>query len=69
MELIKGGGEVTRMLGHLRNSAMGIVDKKIAILFMHSNNVRNWLQAEMNVDNMVSQIIFDASSLARARSN
>ena len=48
---------------------MGIVDKKIAILFMHSNNVRNWLQAEMNVANMVSQIIFDASSLARARSN
>lgn len=48
---------------------MGNVDEKIAVLFMHSNNVRNWIPAGINVDNMLSQITSDVSSLARVRNN
>ncbi|HEY7571308.1 MAG TPA: hypothetical protein VH796_08065 [Nitrososphaeraceae archaeon] len=69
IELHKSRGQVGRMLRYLRNSAMGNVDEKIAVLFMHSNGVPNWIRMGINVDNMISQMSSDLSSLARVRNN
>ena len=41
-EMRKGWGQVSKMLGYLRNSSMGNVDEKTAVLYMHTNNVRTW---------------------------
>ena len=51
---LRSRGQVSRMLKYLRNSAMGNVDEKIAVLFMHSNNVRNWIPDGINIDNIIS---------------
>jgi hypothetical protein len=69
IELRRNRGQVSKMLRYLRNSAMGNVDEKIAVLFMHSNNVRNWNAIGINIDNMISQITSDVSSIARVRRN
>jgi hypothetical protein len=68
-EIRKGRGQVGRMLGYLSNSTMGNVDEKVAVLYSHANNVRNWRLAGINADLMVSQISSDMSSIARIRNN
>jgi hypothetical protein len=55
------------MLDYLKNSAMGNVDEKIAVLYSHVNNVKYWRTSGMDVDSMISHISNDISSIARIR--
>ena len=41
LEMRRGRGQVEGMLDYLKNSAMGNVDEKIAVLCMHANDVKN----------------------------
>jgi len=68
-ELRRGRGQVGRMLSYLRNSAMGNVDEKIAVLYGHANNVRHWRTMGIDVNLMISQISSDMSSIARVKTN
>ena len=67
LEMRRGRGQVEGMLDYLKNSVMGNVDEKIAVLYMHANNVKNWKQSGIDVDSMISQISNDISSLARVK--
>ena len=69
IELRKNRGGVENMLNYLRNSTMGNVDEKIAVLYSHANNVQFWRIQHVNIDLMISQISSDLSSIARVRNN
>jgi hypothetical protein len=67
LERRRGRGQVEGMLDYLKNSAMGNVDEKIAVLYSHVNNVKHWRTSGMDVDSMISHISNDISSIARIR--
>ena len=67
LEMRRGRGQVEGMLDYLKNSAMGNVDEKIAVLYMHANNVKHWRKSGIDIDSMVSQISNDISSIARVK--
>lgn len=69
LEMRKGRGQVGKMLDYLRNSSMGNVDEKIAVLYMYTNNVRTWRASGINVDHMTSQICSDLLSIGRVSNN
>jgi hypothetical protein len=59
IEMRRGRGQVEGMFDYLKNSAMGNVDEKIAVLYMHTNNVKNWRLAGIDVNSMADSKEFN----------